>query len=143
MELIMEVPAKSTLAISYDFDKSLLLYREYPPDANHGFDVEPAVISVFDKDSEKVYEFRTTSLLLTLPTPDFSMPYNVIIMTCTVLSMVFGTIFNLLIKKVVTEEEFEEIAANTKLAKLKRGIKSTIQQLKGQKQANIQTQTKQ
>ena len=44
----------------------------------------------------------------------------------------FGTIFNLLIKKVVTEEEFEEIAANTKLAKLKRGIKSTIQQLKGQ-----------
>lgn len=71
------------------------------------------------------------------------MPYNVIIMTCTVLSMVFGTIFNLLIKKVVTEEEFEEIAANTKLAKLKRGIKSTIQQLKGQKQANIQTQTKQ
>lgn len=143
MELIMEVPAKLTLAISYDFDKSLLLYREYPPDANHGFDVEPAVISVFDKDSEKVYEFRTTSLLLTLPTPDFSMPYNVIIMTCTVLSMVFGTIFNLLIKKVVTEEEFEEIAANTKLAKLKRGIKSTIQQLKGQKQANIQTQTKQ
>lgn len=81
--------------------------------------------------------------MLTLPTPDFSMPYDVIIMTCTVLSMVFGTIFNLLIKKVVTEEEFEEIAANTKLAKLKRGIKSTIQQLKGQKQANIQTQTKQ
>ena len=53
MELIMEVPAKLTLAISYDFDKSLLLYREYPPDANHGFDVEPAVISVLIRTVKK------------------------------------------------------------------------------------------
>ena len=52
MELIMEV-RKLTLAISYDFDKSLLLYREYPPDANHGFDVEPAVISVLIRTVKK------------------------------------------------------------------------------------------
>ncbi|EMG48238.1 GPI transamidase component, putative, partial [Candida maltosa Xu316] len=89
MELVIIVPPKSTLAMSYDFDKSLLLYREYPPDANHGFDVEPAVISILNAENEKTYEFRTTSLLLTLPTPDFSMPYNVIIMTCTILSLSF------------------------------------------------------
>ncbi|RCK62608.1 GPI transamidase component GPI16 [Candida viswanathii] len=134
MELVLVVPPKLTLAMSYDFDKSLLLYREYPPDANHGFDVEPAVITIFDDESEeKLYEFRTTSLLLTLPTPDFSMPYNVIIMTCTVLSLSFGTLFNILTKKVVTEEEFEAVAANTKLAKLKRAIRSKVQYIKSLK----------
>ena len=138
MELVIVVPPKLTLAMSYEFDKSLLLYREYPPDANHGFDVEPAVITVFNADDDgdnrkAIYEFRTTSLLLTLPTPDFSMPYNVIIMTCTVFSLAFGTIFNILTKKVVTEEEFEQIAANTKLARLKRGIKSKIAYLKSLK----------
>lgn len=143
MELIVVVPPKLTLAMSYEFDKSLLLYREYPPDANHGFDVEPAVITILNNNNnnndnddghesggKSIYEFRTTSLLLTLPTPDFSMPYNVIIMTCTVLSLSFGTIFNILTKKVVTEEEFEQVAANTKLAKLKRGIKSKIAYIK-------------
>ena len=113
MELIVVVPPKLTLAMSYEFDKSLLLYREYPPDANHGFDVEPAVITILNNNNnnnndnddghesggKSIYEFRTTSLLLTLPTPDFSMPYNVIIMTCTVLSLSFGTIFNILTKK--------------------------------------------
>ncbi|KAI3406704.2 GPI16 [Candida oxycetoniae] len=127
LELVMEVPAHSTLAMTYEFDKSLLLYREYPPDANHGFDVEPAVIIVKDERSgETIYEFRTTSLLLTLPTPDFSMPYNVIILTCTVLSLAFGIVFNLLTKKVVTEEEFELAAQNTKLAKFKKLLRSKL-----------------
>ena len=118
------------MALTYDFDKSLLLYREYPPDANHGFDVEPAVIRVKNENNGGVYEFRTTSLLLTLPTPDFSMPYNVIILTCTVLSLAFGTMFNLLTKKTVTEEEFELASQQTNLAKLKRAISSRVNMLK-------------
>ncbi|KAI5965573.1 GPI16 [Candida pseudojiufengensis] len=126
MELVMSVPPNSTLAMTYEFDKSLLLYREYPPDANHGFDVEPAVIIVKDKNDSKIYEFRTTSLLLTLPTPDFSMPYNVIILTCTVLSLAFGVVFNLLTKKTVTEEEFEQVSQNSNFAKLKTLVLSKI-----------------
>ncbi|CAD1811681.1 Gpi16 subunit, GPI transamidase component family protein [Candida parapsilosis] len=130
LEFVFSVPALSTLALTYDFDKSLLLYREYPPDANHGFDVEPAVIRVKNENNGGVYEFRTTSLLLTLPTPDFSMPYNVIILTCTVLSLAFGTMFNLLTKKTVTEEEFELASQQTNLAKLKRAISSRVNMLK-------------
>ncbi|CAK9441331.1 uncharacterized protein LODBEIA_P52000 [Lodderomyces beijingensis] len=125
-ELDLEVPANSTLRMTYDFDKSLLFYREYPPDANHGFDVEPAVILVKDDSGNIVYDFRTTSLLLTLPTPDFSMPYNVIILTCTVLSLAFGIVFNLLTKKTVTEEEFERVSQNTKFAKFKAFIQSKL-----------------
>ncbi|KAI5970252.1 GPI16 [Candida margitis] len=130
LEFVFSVPPLSTLAMTYDFDKSLLLYREYPPDANHGFDIEPAVIRVSDRDHHGGYEFRTTSLLLTLPTPDFSMPYNVIILTCTVLSLAFGTMFNLLTKKTVTEEEFELAAQNTKFSKFKRSVLSRIGKLK-------------
>ncbi|EGW35455.1 uncharacterized protein SPAPADRAFT_58690 [Spathaspora passalidarum NRRL Y-27907] len=129
MELKITIPANSSLAMTYSFDKSLLLYHEYPPDANHGFDIEPAVITILE-DDKATYEFRTTSLLLTLPTPDFSMPYNVIILTCTVLSLAFGIVFNLLTKQVVTEEEFEKVSANTKAAKIKRQVKYRIYQVK-------------
>ncbi|KAK6454967.1 GPI transamidase component PIG-T [Scheffersomyces xylosifermentans] len=130
LELSISIPPKSSLTLTYQFDKSLLLYHEYPPDANHGFAIEPAVVTIFDKDGNDIYEARTTSLLLTLPTPDFSMPYNVIILTCTVMSLAFGTIFNLLIKKVITEEEMEEITKSSKINIAVAKIKSRVQQLK-------------
>lgn len=50
---------------------------------------------------------RTTSLLLSLPTPDFSMPYNVIILTSTVMALAFGSIFNLLVRRFVGTHEKE------------------------------------
>lgn len=40
----------------------------------------------------------TDTLLVSLPTPDFSMPYNVITLTCTVVALFFGSLFNLLIR---------------------------------------------
>lgn len=67
---------------------------------------------------------RTTTSLFTLPTPDFSMPYNVIILTSTVMSLAFGAIFNLLIKRTVTEEESDKLVANSKIEKLKHKIGS-------------------
>ena len=41
----------------------------------------------------------TEVLLITLPTPDFSMPYNVICLTCTVVAIGFGSIYNLSTKR--------------------------------------------
>ncbi len=38
----------------------------------------------------------TETLLVSLPTPDFSMPYNVITLTCTVIALFFGSMFNLM-----------------------------------------------
>lgn len=51
------------------------------------------------------YVARTTSLLLSLPTPDFSMPYNVIILTCTVVALCFGSMFNLLSRRIALLSE--------------------------------------
>lgn len=108
LELMLTVPANSTLTLTYDFEKAILRYTEYPPDANRGFDVAPAVIRLLDNaadsNSRGVY-LRTTSLLLPLPTPDFSMPYNVIILTSTVMALGFGSVFNILVRRFVGAHE--------------------------------------
>ena len=36
----------------------------------------------------------TEPLLILMPLPDFSMPYNVICLTCTIIAIVFGSIYN-------------------------------------------------
>ena len=109
LELHLTIPAASTVTLTYDFEKAILRYTEYPPDANRGFDVAPAIIRVLSSDpaeTESTY-LRTTSLLLPLPTPDFSMPYNVIILTSTVIAMGFGSIFNLIMRRFVAADEVE------------------------------------
>ena len=117
LELLIAVPPSSTVVLTYDFDKAILRYTEYPPDANRGFDVAPAVIRLLPpfgntsssiiKDEQQANYIRTTSLLLPLPTPDFSMPYNVIILTSTVMALAFGSIFNLLVRRFVGADEVE------------------------------------
>ncbi|KAL4978787.1 GPI transamidase component PIG-T [Aspergillus desertorum] len=110
LELALSVPPASTVTLTYDFEKAILRYTEYPPDANRGFNVAPAVIKIAA--SKPIY-IRTTSLLLQLPTPDFSMPYNVIILTSTVVALAFGSIFNLLVRRFVTVEEAAAIRAQS------------------------------
>jgi phosphatidylinositol glycan class T len=65
-------------------------------------------------------------MLLPLPTPDFSMPYNVIILTSTVMALAFGSIFNLLVRRFVGVDEVED----NKLRVLIKAIVSRIRSLK-------------
>jgi phosphatidylinositol glycan class T len=102
LEIRILIPANSTVVLTYDFEKAILRYTEYPPDANRGFDVAPAVITIGN------VSIRTTSLLLPLPTPDFSMPYNVIILTSTVMALSFGFVFNLLVRRFVAVDEADQ-----------------------------------
>ena len=46
----------------------------------------------------------TEVLLVPLTTPDFSMPYNVITFTCTVLALYFGSLLNALRRRIGEEE---------------------------------------
>lgn len=129
LELLLSIPPASTLTLTYDFEKAILRYTEYPPDANRGFDVAPAVIRLLPSDSssnnQRVY-LRTTSLLLPLPTPDFSMPYNVIILTSTVMALGFGHIFNLLVRRFVGVDEVE----NWKAGGLRGMLQGRIERLR-------------
>ncbi|EXJ93031.1 phosphatidylinositol glycan, class T [Capronia epimyces CBS 606.96] len=130
LELVMSVPPASTVMLTYDFEKAILRYTEYPPDANRGFNVAPAVIRILeatneDGQSNDVY-IRTTSLLLPLPTPDFSMPYNVIILTSTVMALAFGSIYNLMVRRFVGADE----VGDTKVRGLVRKVRGAIVSLK-------------
>lgn len=46
----------------------------------------------------------TEVLLIPLTTPDFSMPYNVITITCTVFALYVGSLLNVLRKRADEEE---------------------------------------
>ncbi|KAK4985231.1 Subunit of the glycosylphosphatidylinositol transamidase complex-like protein [Elasticomyces elasticus] len=108
LELLLAIPPSSILTLTYEFEKAILRYTEYPPDANRGFDIPPAIIRLFPANNETTSPssyMRTTSLLLPLPTPDFSMPYNVIILTSTVIALGFGSVFNLMVRRFVGADE--------------------------------------
>ena len=121
LELRMSVPPASTVVLTYEFEKAILRYTEYPPDANRGRDVPPAVIRVQAPAGSApgaggATYLRTTSLMLPLPTPDFSMPYNVIILTSTVMALAFGNIFNVLVRRFVGADESEGPSLRTRVA---------------------------
>lgn len=129
VELVITLPARSTTTVSINFDFVFLKWQEYPPDANHGFYIGSAVISAIlplaknytgvPQDGSTIsdsfnatrdgylVQIRTESMVITLPTPDFSMPYNVICLACTVVALAFGPLHNITTKrlclKVVTK----------------------------------------
>jgi len=57
----------------------------------------------------------TEVLLVPLTTPDFSMPYNVITITCTVFALYFGSLLNILRRRVGEEERLLKNKGNSRL----------------------------
>ncbi|KAI6399771.1 hypothetical protein MCOR23_005078 [Pyricularia oryzae] len=128
VEVRMRVPPASTVFLTYDFEKSILRYTEYPPDANRGFDVASAVVTILNSNqssstSSRNANLRTASVLLSLPTPDFSMPYNVIILSSTAIALGFGGLFNILVRRFVGADEGPRPGLANGLARLKQKIK--------------------
>jgi phosphatidylinositol glycan class T len=111
-------------------EKASLAYAEHRPDAQRGWDLPGAVFVPLPledgadtgPDARRAY-MRTRTLLLELATPDFSMPYNVIIMTGTLIALVFGSVFNMVTRTFVvvpmdaTPGESQEAAAGPGAAK--------------------------
>ncbi|XP_015929814.2 GPI transamidase component PIG-T isoform X2 [Parasteatoda tepidariorum] len=136
LELVLTLPPKSKTELKIEFDFAFLKWTEYPPDANHGFYISSAVISTL-LDTNKNFSYfpgnkqtriddgnflriHTKILLVSLPTPDFSMPYNVICLTCTVVALAFGPIHNITTK---TLQPLDESSENPFLSKLKKQLK--------------------
>lgn len=119
LEIVLELAPRSVTEISVQFDYVFLKWQEYPPDANHGFYVGSAIVKAtiprhatsltFDKsliidnlnstESDYLICLKTENFIITLPTPDFSMPYNVICLACTVVALAFGPIHNITTKR--------------------------------------------
>jgi phosphatidylinositol glycan class T len=120
------VPAGSSVTLSYRFAKRFLALDAFPADPNRGFDV-PAAVAVFTAvnasaassaasgaDQEVAFDSLllrhrahqeahkqrySEGLLVMLPLPDFSMPYNVVTLSSTAMAFFFGTVVNILTRR--------------------------------------------
>lgn len=114
LEYTLTLPSSSVTEITLEFDRSHLRWNEYPPDANHGVYIPSGIITleldtslnmtVIPKnlgedgenlDQKNLIRIHSQCLLVSLPTPDFSMPYNVICLVSTVISLAFGPLHKL------------------------------------------------
>jgi len=122
----------SVVSIAVMFEKAFLRVDEFPPDANRGFDLPPAVVTLpppvvirffrnlqgmdalesplldrmeglviggKNEPAEHPEVIYLNGLLITVPTPDFSMPFNVITMVCTLMSLMAGGVLSALTKR--------------------------------------------
>lgn len=142
LEVLVRLPPRSVTSVSLDFDYVFLKWQEYPPDANHGFYIGSAVVSSYlplarnftalpqdgstIKDSFNasrsgyLVQIRTENMVITLPTPDFSMPYNVICLACTVVALAFGPLHNITTKRLLLKDKNKQ----TLLTRIKQKIRS-------------------
>ncbi|KAK9994498.1 hypothetical protein SO802_024201 [Lithocarpus litseifolius] len=73
----------------------------------------------------------TEVLLVPLTTPDFSMPYNVITITCTVFALYFGSLLNVLRRRVGEEERILKNRASKKAGRLPQLLSQLSAKLRG------------
>ncbi|KAI0369392.1 Gpi16 subunit GPI transamidase component [Pilatotrama ljubarskyi] len=131
LQAVLTLPPHATLHLTMDVSKPFLRYTEHPPDAQRGWDLPPAVVVPFAfgdplstngtaaneppsgslrtqqralAQGRRPRRMYTPVMLVDLATPDFSMPYNVIIMSCTLIALIFGSVFNLLTRRFVVVE---------------------------------------
>lgn len=153
MEMVLKLPCGvKSAALTLEFDKGFLHISEYPPDANQGFDIPSAVISFPDfqasmdllednslKNSPMLSKLQERSpvlsytevLLVPLTTPDFSMPYNVLTITCTVFALYFGSLLNVLRRRVGEEERFFKRKASKKAGILVQLVSKLYAKIRG------------
>uniref|UniRef100_A0A1I7Y5F1 GPI transamidase component PIG-T n=1 Tax=Steinernema glaseri TaxID=37863 RepID=A0A1I7Y5F1_9BILA len=121
IELEINLPAKSVCLMNVNYDTAFMRAQEFKPDANYGNYVPGAVVSfrsdrsnlvkdaaLLKEDSDDVVFVHGEVLLVQMPTPDFSMPFNVLCLVSTVISILYGPMYSLstkVLKPVFTESE--------------------------------------
>jgi phosphatidylinositol glycan class T len=116
--------------LTVDFEKTFLEHDAFPPDVSRGLDIASALLTVAPASSfegvmpGQVLRLYSEPLLLLMPFPDGSMPFNVIAFSCTVLAFIFGSMFNLLFAS------DESVLRGKAKSPLKRAIAATIAKLK-------------
>jgi hypothetical protein len=99
-------------AVSYHFDydnshttqTTQLTGLEWPNCFKQNKDYEKCIHK-----PHKSYRRYTNMVRISLPTPDFSMPYNVIVFSCTVISLFFGQMLSLILMRLRPLREGKEI----------------------------------
>ncbi|GBG28103.1 GPI transamidase component PIG-T [Hondaea fermentalgiana] len=142
LELTFDVAPGSSVLVSYAFEQAFLPLWDFPPDPNRGFDIPAAVASysiphqpglcvqgVVADDlplaspllgrgthgpvaGRRMREYAAP-LLVSMPLPDFSMPYNVITLSSTVFAYLVGTTISILLQEVRVRPDPDEASQET------------------------------
>jgi len=118
----------STCFINYNYETRWPKWTEYPADSNAGRYL-PSQLIFFDSDglsNENGGLSRlsfSNPLLVYIPIPDFSMPYNVLCLVSTVIAMCIGAIHNLTTSQLVDSSVAKP---DTNLGKALQFIKSIL-----------------
>lgn len=100
LEITTEIPALSELAVEISFETVFLHFMRHPPDANRGWDLPAGIVIVLpDAPGKQARKLCSEEILLSLPTPDFSMPYNVIMFSSTVVAMFYGGLMSMSMRR--------------------------------------------
>uniref|UniRef100_A0AC34F0F6 GPI transamidase component PIG-T n=1 Tax=Panagrolaimus sp. ES5 TaxID=591445 RepID=A0AC34F0F6_9BILA len=123
ISLHLRLPSHSKCTLKLSFTNHLMTALSYPPDSNYGIFVPGPVLSIqLEEDiyrqfsnvygsfksneeesrsvtnSNRAIQLYGEPLLILLPVPDFSMPFNVICIVTTATGFLFGSTFNLAVK---------------------------------------------
>ena len=82
---------------------------------------------------------HTEILLITLPTPDFSMPYNVICLACTVVAIAFGSFHNLSSRRF---EAVDSTKSTGPIGKIKAALSKLKSKIFGKKEEAVSEEKK-
>ncbi|GAA5867605.1 hypothetical protein JCM3774_001525 [Rhodotorula dairenensis] len=118
LQAVVRIPPRASAQLTLAYEAASLWYTEYPADSNRGFSLPgatvlllppardetaagsmPRVQGVLSRDRPPMLQLHTPTTLLSMPTPDFSMPYNVIILSSTVIALYFGSVVNGLLRR--------------------------------------------
>ena len=96
------IPARSEIAINFGISKTLIEFEKYPNDPSRGFNVMQMPVLyqkvAADGSAQPWNEIDSAGLLVQIPEPDFSMPFNVNSVSNALIAVLTINIFNVLVK---------------------------------------------
>jgi len=119
--LLVEIEPFGECIITYDYSTRWPKWTEYPADANYGRFM-PGLMLTYSNENVPI-KVHSPPLLIYVPIPDFSMPYNVLCLVCTVLAMGIGTIHNLTTDQLV---DADVAKPDTNLGKIVYFVKNNV-----------------
>jgi hypothetical protein len=94
----ISMSASCTLILKWWAEKPILPFYQYPADPSRGFDVGAACLQWQGSDGryERAY---SGSSLIQLPEPDYSMPFNAIMLTSCLIVVITGNMINAVFRR--------------------------------------------
>ena len=127
LEIATEIPPGAEFAVEVSFETVFLHFMRHPPDANRGWDLPAGIVVVLpDAQNESPRRLCAEEILLSLPTPDFSMPYNVIMFSCTVVAMFYGGLMSMSTRRMSVAFKNGKLSEETRFMRTWRLIFATV-----------------